>query len=119
MRWIRDELRGEPYALHVVTTVPELIAHVRRHELPPRIAVCDFDSLQDDDITELLAFSECSWDGVLVALGNVGATVQALLSIGEVILPPYGSERLRKTIEMLSEERTEEIDPLGRGARAY
>lgn len=103
-RWIHEELAGEPYKVIAVPSIATLVS--RLGERPDQIAIVDFDAISDDDIAALAAIRDTAWTGELIALGRVEWEVRMLLRVRDVFLRPLGSERLRRSMSNIDEDRS-------------
>lgn len=112
LRWIQEELEGEPYKVIAVTSATELVARLR--ERSNLIAIVDFDEATEQDIAALLTVRDSIWRGELFALGRLEGDVRALLKVRETYVRPFGSERLRKALSEITVDRTTELLPVWR-----
>lgn len=107
LRWIMEELDGEPYKVMGVRSIVELVAALKQ-AMPPGhpIAIADFDTMTEADICELEDLRKANWGGVLIGLGHVERDVRLALRVSEVVMRPFGSERLRKSLSEADVDRT-------------
>jgi hypothetical protein len=96
MRWINEELVGEPYKVIAVPSMAALVS--RLVERADQIAIVDFDAVTDQDVAELAAIRDTTWTGELIALGRVEFDIRMLLRVREMFMRPLGSERLRRSL---------------------
>lgn len=100
LRWIDNELAGEPFKVIGVGSMAELIERLR--ERSNLIAIVDFDATTDEDIAALEALRKSRWTGELIALGHVDPEVRTALRVRDAFMRPLGSERLRKSISEIT-----------------
>lgn len=99
LRWIVEELDGEPYKVAGVRSIGELVSALSSPKPGQRpIAIVDFDSASESDLESLRALRDQRWNGVLIGLGRVESEIRTSLNITEMIARPLGSERLRKSV---------------------
>ena len=114
MRWINEELTDEAIRVIAVTSVADLVA--RLADRPTMIAIVDFDALSEADIQGLLNVRGDRWTGALIALGRVDSDLRQVLGVREMVLRPFGSERLRKAMSEVRVSKSTEILPAIRAA---
>jgi len=98
-RWIHEELADEQYKIVVVPTFEALIA--RLAERVDQIAVVDFDGVQNEEVSSMLAIRDTAWTGELIVIGRIELKLRMLLRAREMIMRPLGSERLRVALQKL------------------
>jgi hypothetical protein len=109
LRWINEELTDEAFKIIGVTTVAELAA--RLAERANLIAIVDFDAMSEPDLAVLLDVRAARWSGPLIALGRIEAEVRTQLSVREMLVRPFGSERLRKVMSEIRSANSTQVLP--------
>jgi len=99
MRWIVEELEGEPYVLAPLPDIAELTALVG-NDTPdrPALLIADFDSMSKDEMQALRTIGRQQRAPTMIALGAVPADVFWALDIEHEIPRPLGSETLRQAV---------------------
>lgn len=99
MRWIVEELAGEPYVLAPLPGIDELLALVRNDKPDrPDLLIADFDSLSRTQLQDLRTIGRQQYAPTMIALGVVPADVFWALDIEHEIPRPLGSESLRQAV---------------------
>lgn len=99
MRWIVEELAGEPYVLAPLPDIDDLKALVGNAEPDrPALVIADFDSLSRDEMQDLRSIGRQQHAPAMIALGAVPPDVFWALDIEHEIPRPLGSESLRQAV---------------------
>jgi len=99
MRWIVEELAGEPYLLSALPDIDELMAVVSNDKPDrPALLIADFDSLSRAEMQDLRSIGRQQYAPAMIALGAVPADVFWALDIEHEIPRPLGSESLRQAV---------------------
>jgi len=114
VRWINEELTDEAIRVIAVESVADLVA--RLADRPTMIAIVDFDALSETDIQALLNVRGDRWTGALIALGRVESDLRQVLGVREMVVRPFGSERLRKAMSEIRVAKATEVLPAIRAA---
>jgi len=114
LRWINEELTDEAIRIIAATSVVDLVA--RLSERANLIAIVDFDALTESDVQDLLDVRGDRWTGALIALGRVEPDVRSVLGVREMLVRPFGSERLRKAMSEIRGPQSTQVLPAIRAA---
>jgi hypothetical protein len=106
MRWIEEELAGEPLSLAQARTVTDIVRALVDDPPPrPQLLVADLEHLSGTEIVELSGLRDEGWYGSVIALGAVPEVLRTTLDIECVLARPFGSEVLRKMVHVVGLER--------------
>ena len=114
LRWIEEELAGEPFAVVGLPTAAHLVNRLKDQQ-PRSIAIVDFDAIDNDEVKWLQLAREHGWSGTLIGLGNIDRDTRVSLRVHDVISRPLGSERLRKALTGLLPRDLDPIIEIVRG----
>jgi hypothetical protein len=99
LKWIRDELAGEAFAIETHESIPDLVMRIVTEPTPgPDVAIVDYTAMRLADIDELGSLRETAWGGMLIALGAVTIQTRRRMGAAHIVERPFGSEALRKLV---------------------
>jgi hypothetical protein len=106
MKWIEDELEGEPFGRQVAHT-PQQIVCALIDDPPPRaqLLIADFDALTAGDVLGLHAIRERGWFGSVIGVGTVGPELRKSLTIERVLPRPLKGGVLRWAVAEVGLDR--------------
>jgi hypothetical protein len=95
-RFIAIDLAREPSVVHVARGIREVVTALVDAPSPrPQVLVIDLDLLPPAELLHLHTVRDRGWNGAIIALGRVPATIRRSLGVTSVIALPLVEDTLR------------------------